>query len=129
MLLGFDNGYVITNIFGENNVFKDSVIENIIYQPLDYRITMTVLTICNVINPPKKWTEWDVVALNIDFFGVRELKTNINHAIIHVGKINIIKESNNYILEILEENRSSIWAKFTIARIQRVTPIKHDIKL
>lgn len=49
----FDNGFVINNIFENQDIFIGSEVDNINYRPLSGIVTMEILTKCDVINPPK----------------------------------------------------------------------------
>lgn len=129
MFLGFENEFVIRNIFGEKDVLTGAVIDNINYQPLDFRMTMDILTKSRVINPPSKWDEWDYVALNIEFFAIKEFNIKINHEVLVVNTSAVRKEKNSYVMEISGENQLSLLFGFSVARVQRVIPMKYSIEL
>ncbi|WP_024291036.1 Imm50 family immunity protein [Lacrimispora indolis] len=126
MLLGFDNEFVLSEIFGEDDVFTGAAIDNINYQPLGFNMKMDVLTKCNVKNSPPKWKAWDIVCLNIELFGVKEFQAKINHELLHSEVFTISKDETMYVLEILGSNKSRVFCKFGGGRIQRIVPMKYN---
>lgn len=126
MFIGFDNGFVIDKIFGENDVFTGAIIENIDYRPLSGRFTLDVITKSIVVHPPKKWKSWDFVCLSIELFGIKEAHIEINHQLLVADVFKIKHESNLFVLEIENKTTSSIICKFVIARVQRVLPMKYN---
>ena len=126
MLLGFDNEFVLSDIFGEGDIFTGAIIENISYQPLGFNIKMDILTKCSVKNSPAKWKKWDAVCLKIELFGVKEFQTKINHELLLAEVFTVSEDETVYVLEILQNNKSRVFCKFGGGRIQRIVPMKYN---
>lgn len=126
MLLGFDNGFVLSEIFGEADVFSGAAIDNINYTPLGFNMKMDVLTKCNVRSSPPKWKTWDIVCIKIELFGVKEFQAKIHHELLHADVFKISKDETMYVMEILESDKSRVLCKFGGGRIQRIIPMKYN---
>jgi len=105
MYLGFDNGFIIKDIFGDEDVFTGAEIDNINYRPLSGRMTMDVLTKCDLNNPPKKWSSWDYICLKLELFAIKEFKIKIHCEPLFVDVFSINKELDKYVLEIIEKDK------------------------
>lgn len=119
----FDNGFILNNIFGNQDIFIGSEVDNINYRPLSGVVTMEILIKCDVINPPKKWKEWDFVSANIELAGIQEFNARINSGKIVLNEIFISKENQQYILKIIGNDKSNILCKFVIGRVHNLIPM------
>ena len=129
MLIGFENEFVVKNMFGEIDVFSGAIIDNIIYYPLSGMMTMDIQIKSRAINPPRKWGEYDYISLNIEFFGIKEMHMEMVYEVLTIREYTINKQENYFIMKIVEDSNTSIRFKFSIARIQRVVPMKYKDEL
>lgn len=125
----FDNGFVINNIFENQDIFIGSEVDNINYRPLSGIVTMEILTKCDVINPPKKWKKWEFVTVNIELAGIEEFNAKINSGKMVLNEIVISKEEEQYILEITGKDKSNIICKFVIGRVHNLIPMVYKPEL
>ncbi|MHC1748008.1 MAG: Imm50 family immunity protein [Cellulosilyticaceae bacterium] len=119
----FDNGFVINNIFENQDIFIGSEVDNINYRPLSGIVTMEILTKCDVIKPPKKWKKWDFVTINIELAGIEEFNAKTNSGKIVIEEISLDKSKEQYILGITGKDKSNISCKFVIGRIHNLIPM------
>ncbi len=126
MYLGIDNEFILNNIFGDNDIFKNAQLINLNWQLSDERMEISIKTPCKVLVPPKKWTEWDYVYIKIDFFGIEKLIIDIDKKEMYIESYCMREDDMKNIFEFNLNKNRSIYCKFEIARIQNIKPIKRD---
>ena len=122
MLKGIDNANIITNIFGEKNVFKKAKLLNISYQMIDSRMELSILIHDEPINIPKKWGEFESVYLKIEFYGLNSLKINLKEDRPLIDNFSIYNNNDKYDCRISMNDEQQIQCIFEIARVQNIRP-------
>ena len=76
---GFDNWFVVENIFGCEFCFSNAEIMNVVANGLRGELVLELQVNDLVKTHPKKWKKWDLVYIKICFFGVKEISMFVNH--------------------------------------------------
>ena len=127
IMIGFDNWYIVENVFGHEFCFSDAEIMNVVANGLRGELILEVQVSDLVKAPPKKWKKWDLVYIKICFFGVKEISMFANHDHIHIKEFLVkkMKKDFQYELEVLC-GENYINCNYAIARIQNIKPLVWD---
>lgn len=68
MTNGIENGFILTNIFGDDFNFVNSEVEYSRSEIMAGRMSLDIIVNQNVKYPPNKWKEWEKVYVKINFF-------------------------------------------------------------
>lgn len=126
-MIGFDNWFVVENIFGHKFCFSNAEIMNVVANGLRGELVLELQVSDLVEKHPKKWKRWDLVYVKICFFGVKEISMFVNHEHIRIKKFLVekLEKDYEYKLNVLC-NENYINCNYAIARIQNVKPLVWD---
>lgn len=125
LLLGIDNSFILENMFGSADIFKNAEIINIIWRLYDSRMEFEIQTKCKVINLSDRWKnlDWNYINIIIELFGANKVNLDVNQEKIHISSLDIKEDGSRYIIKIYSGNKCCIESKFDIARIHNVKPV------
>lgn len=118
-----DNGFVLKNLFGESDVFVNSVINNVNWQYISGRLTLSIYTNSMFLKPPKDWKMGYNICINIDFVGVTYTYINLHSDLTKIDSYSFSKIEDKNLLEFKTNGTSCIKFKFTASLLQNVKPI------
>ncbi len=126
-MIGFDNWFVVENIFGHGFCFSNAEIMNVVVNGLLGELVLEVQVSDLVKTPPKKWKKWDLVYIKICFFGIKEISMFVNHEHIYIKNFLVkkLEKDFEYKLEVLC-GENYINCSYVIARIQNIKPLVWD---
>lgn len=116
------NPQAITGIFGSMPMFNDSELLNVQIKRDGPTLFIQLSTKEIVKNKPKRWSEWDIVYVDMSFFGVRELEINSFGTINEIEQFEIEDIGEEGSIKIQCRNRMSINCLFDWARIEQINP-------
>ena len=123
-MIGFDNWFVVEEIFGQEFSFSDAEIVNVVVNGLSGELVLELQVSDLVRKPPKKWEKWDLVYIKISFFGVKEISMYVNHEHIHINQFLVEKREKDFEhkLQVLC-GENYIHCNYSMARIQNIKPL------
>lgn len=116
------NHQALTTIFGEFPTFVHSEVLDVQLQRDGPTLSIRLLTKELVRNKPKRWSEWDVVYVELSFFSVQNLKIidyGTNNTIVQFKVKNTEEEG---VLNITCDNGMTITCTFDWIRVEKITP-------
>lgn len=116
------NPQAITGIFGRMPMFNDSELLNVQIKRDGPTLFIQLSTKEIVKNKPKRWSEWDIVYVEMSFFGVRELEINSFGTINEIEQFEIEDIGEEGSVKIHCSNGMSINCLFDWARIEQINP-------
>ena len=124
---GFDNWFVVENIFGCEFCFSNAEIMNVVANGLRGELVLELQVNDLVKTHPKKWKKWDLVYIKNCFFGVKEISMFVNHEHICIKEFLVekLEKDFEYELKVLC-NQNYINCTYAIARIQNIKPLVWD---
>lgn len=127
---GFDNPFVIENVFGNELSFTGEQIYALKTDAFGSCVEIQWYISQKPVSPPDKWGNFDKVLLRIDFWGVREIHTvfrpgfNPEFKAFIVGKYEVSElDGGAYKLMIESVEGHRIEFDYEIARVQNVKPM------
>lgn len=121
-MIGIDNDFILKNIFEVDNVFNTSKIYNINWQYSSERMELELIVNNMVKNPPKKWREWNEIYMRIDFWGIQDIKIDLNYSGAVIDSWNILEDNGKFVLYAYLANKKLIQIRYEIAHIQNIKP-------
>lgn len=116
------NPQAITGIFGSMPMFNDSELLNVQIKRDGPTLFIQLSTKEIVKNKPKRWSEWDIVYVEMSFLGVRELEINSFGTINEIEQFEIEDIGEEGSIKIQCSNSMSINCLFDWARIEQINP-------
>lgn len=116
------NHQAFTTIFGKIPTFIHSEVLDVQLKRDGPTLSIRLLTKEFVRNKPKRWSEWDVVYVELSFFGLQNLRIfdyGTNNTIVQFKVQNKEEEG---VLEIICDNGMAITCTFDWIRVEKVTP-------
>lgn len=121
-MLGFDNWFVIQNMYGEDFSFLNAEIYNLKADGLCGTLELEVEAGETVKCPPKRWKKWDKTYITIEFFCVNNINMKIDDEHLVISDFSIDKIDDRYIMKI-SCGDNIIICQYMVARIQNITPL------
>ena len=128
MTNGIENGFILTNIFGDDFNSVNSEVEYSRSEIMAGRMSLDIIVNQNVKYPPNKWKEWEKVYVKIDFWGIKEISSKVYRLPFIISKISVVYKQNLYEISIQSKNNDFIKCKFILSRIQNVKPLAYNEK-
>ncbi len=126
-MIGFDNWFIVENVFGHEFCFSDAEIINVVANGLRGELVLEVQVSDLVKTAPKKWKKWDLVYIKVCFFGIKEVSMNVNHENIRIKECLVKKMEKDFEYELVMKcGEKYINCTYTIARIQNIKPLVWD---
>lgn len=129
-MIGFDNWFVIEDIFGHDFCFSNAEIMNVVANGLRGELVLELQVNDLVKKQPPKWKKCDLVYVKICFFGVKEISMFVNHEHIHIKKFLVekLEKDFEYELQVLC-GENYVNCNYSVARIQNIKPLVWDESL
>lgn len=121
-MIGFDNWFVIQNIYGEEFSFQNAEILNLKADGLCRTLNLEIEVDNTVKHPPKRWKRWDKTYITIEFFCTNNISFTINQEHLSISNFSIDKSEDSYIMKIFCGDNIII-CQYMVARIQNITPL------
>ena len=116
------NPQAITGIFGSMPNFKDTELLNVQLKRDGPTLFIQLSTKEIVKNKPKRWSEWDIVYIEMSFFDVKNLEVNSFGTINEIEQFDIKEIGEEGSVKIKCSNSTSINCLFDWARIEQISP-------
>lgn len=116
------NPQAIIGIFGSMPNFKDTELLNVQLKRDGPTLFIQLSTKEIVKNKPKRWSEWDIVYVEMSFLGVKNLEVNSFGTINKIEQFVIEDIGEEGSLNIKCSNSMSINCLFDWARIEQISP-------
>ena len=116
------NPQAVTGIFESMEIFNDSELLNVQIKRDGPTLLISFSTKDVVKNKPKRWSEWDIVYVEMSFFAVRDLRINSFGTNNEIEQFEIVDIGEEASLKIQCKNKMSLSCLFDWARIEQVKP-------
>lgn len=116
------NAQAITGIFGRMLTFNGSELLNVQIKRDGPTLFIELSTKEMVKNKPKRWNVWDIVYVEMSFFGVRELEINSFGTMNEIKQFEMEDIGEEGSIKIQCSNKMSITCLFDWARIEQINP-------